>query len=77
MSEGGNLERESRLIRMKDNLIALQQRYGELLKLGRLGTSVEQQMNELQSSVLSASMVRLCHKLRTRPCAPSPAAYLA
>ena len=60
------LLRESRLQLMKDNLISLQQRYGELLKSARMGTAAQQQMGELQSSVLSAGMVR--SPLRPWPC---------
>lgn len=55
----GSLERESRLQRLKDNLIALQQRYAESIKSAQMGTSLQQHMGNLQSSVLSASMVKL------------------
>ena len=57
-SRAGSLEREQRLNRLKDNLIALQQRYGDLLRCAQLGTDVEQQMGELQTPVLASGMVR-------------------
>ena len=52
-----SLGRESRLQRLKDNLITLQHRYGELLKSVQMGTAVQQQMGTLQSLVTSQSIV--------------------
>ena len=51
-------ERESRLQRLKDNMTALPQRYADLLKCACVGSDTQQQVGELQSSVLTAGMVR-------------------
>ncbi|KAL1514875.1 hypothetical protein AB1Y20_003957 [Prymnesium parvum] len=59
------IERESRQQRLKDNLIALQQRYGELLKTAQMGSAVQQEMRDFQSSVLSAGMLESIENLST------------
>ncbi|KAL3894835.1 MAG: hypothetical protein SGPRY_013696 [Prymnesium sp.] len=57
------LERESRLQRLKDNLTALQDRYAELLQSAKMGTALQQDMSEFQSSVLSTGVVESIENL--------------